>query len=430
MPEGSETPAKQAAPAPDPPFGRARLKAFLDGYHAHLATRAAAGGPVVFLQFGGNVREIFEALGYAVSYPCIGSILSGIDGTAAEAIRVAEDAGHAATACALMKADLGRRIAASRPGRLPLIGTGAPIVRPSLLVCPHAGCSTYIKWYEALGELTLAPMVMLDVPPRRTDGIPESDVRYVVDQLRDLAAVAGRLGGRRIDERRLCAIVARSRRAEDAWVRFLHRETARPAPYDALAEGTPVMAPVFLARGTRACVDFYRGLRGDLARRRPLPAERFRVLFDGAPPWPAIDGLSAEFSRWGARVVVSSYTRIGGVFDDFRHDPADPWRSMATHALSGWNGLDLDLRRRWLLRWAREYRCDAVVVHAVASCKATAVGQADALEQYRAADLPVLLLQSDLVDARYYHAAPMRSRIDAFFHSLRARGGEAGRAAA
>jgi benzoyl-CoA reductase subunit B len=77
------------------------------------------------------------------------------------------------------------------------------------------------------------------------------------------------------------------------------------------------------------------------------------------------------------------------------------------------------MRSELIRSYVGEYEADAVVIHSVKSCRSFSVGQADFREEFtRTRDIPTLLVESDLVDARYFQHAQLKNRIDAFFESL------------
>ncbi|MEE9202797.1 MAG: 2-hydroxyacyl-CoA dehydratase family protein, partial [Dehalococcoidia bacterium] len=66
----------------------------------------------------------------------------------------------------------------------------------------------------------------------------------------------------------------------------------------------------------------------------------------------------------------------------------------------------------------RDFALDGVVLHSIKSCRAVSGSIADYKDHLQRQGIPALLVESDLVDARYFAEAQMRNRIDAFFESL------------
>ena len=110
----------------------------------------------------------------------------------------------------------------------PLSDELAPFATAEL--CTYCGCTTFIKWFEALAEYYDVPLVMIDVPYQRDDKMEEGDIKYIEGQLRELAETCAKLTGRRFDESKLSAILQKSKLAEDLWVDILRSARRRPSP--------------------------------------------------------------------------------------------------------------------------------------------------------------------------------------------------------
>jgi benzoyl-CoA reductase subunit B len=142
---------------------------------------------------------------------------------------------------------------------------------------------------------------------------------------------------------------------------------------------------------------------------------------EGPPPYPYYRDFRTLFDAWGAVAVQSTYSTVGGIWESgFRHDPARPLESIAEQMMI--HNLcirSLEARARWIRRTIEEWSADALVIHSVKSCRLFSAGQGD-LRVHATQDwnVPVLMLESDLEDPRYYAQAQMKNRVDAFFEAL------------
>jgi len=227
------------------------------------------------------------------------------------------------------------------------------------------------------------------------------------------------------EEAALERIVAQSRAAEDLWAQTLDLATRRPTPFDAYFEAVFYMAPINILRGTPECVEYYRALLGEMQRRAeaglgPVPEERFRVVFEGPPPWPHFRAFWELFKKWGVAAVSSTYSKVGGLYDQgIRHDPARPWESIAEYAINCYTNWNWGMRSDLIRKYVEHFEADALVIHSVKSCRSFSVGQADLREEFiHERGIPTLMVESDLADPRYFQEAQLRNRIDAFFESL------------
>ena len=123
-----------------------------------------------------------------------------------------------------------------------------------------------------------------------------------------------------------------SGQAEDLLVEIFDSAKHRPSPIDAYFGGVYYIGPIFTAfRGSEACLNYYRELLGEVNERIKrglgpvtpdghLENERFRLVIEGPPNWTNFRNFWKIFYEMGAVFVGSTYTRVGGVYDDgFRH---------------------------------------------------------------------------------------------------------------
>ena len=400
-------------------------KEMMGRYYDEL-TRAANGGPdkAAYMLVSGNPVELVQAFGMLPVYPEVNALQIAVRKQALPFIQKAEEIGYSIDNCAYVKADIGCFFS----GRKTAFGT---IPLPALILCNYVGCNVYLQWFEHLAEYNPAPVFNLDIPFARTDQDEpgEQDVRYVVRQLEELVALMEKITGRSLDEKKLRRVVELSSEVGELWSRIKSLTRERPSPFDAYFDSVTLMAPLYCLRGTEECRDFFVLAERELREKAdthsgPLPEERFRVVFEGPPPWPYLRSFRDLFSRWGAVGVASTYSTVGGLWEfGFRHDPQRPLESIARHMLQ-WNLTNRNFLQRYeqIRRYVDDWSADALVIHSVKSCRLFSAGQGDMREYFtKELGVPTLLVESDLQDPRYYSEAQMRNRIDAFFESLQHR---------
>jgi len=277
---------------------------------------------------------------------------------------------------------------------------------------------------------------MLHVPYQADGRITDEMRRYVVDQLRDkvipqLEAVAGR----RLDLDDLATRLARSAEAEDDLVAVWESARHRPSPIDGYFGGVYYIGPIFSAfRGTEEAVAYYRELRAEVEARRaagrgpmapdgPIVEERYRLVVEGPPNWTSFNDFWRMFSREGAVVVASTYTRVGGLYDTgFRHDSAHPLETLADYCLGCYTNLSLPARLKLLERYVRDYQADGFLINSVKSCNSFSAGQLLMLRELeKRTGVPGGFIESDLVDPRYFGKANIENRIQSYLQMLAAR---------
>lgn len=398
--------------------GRDYQKELLGEWYRRITDAKEEGRPLAYLFIQGNVSELLRSFGFEVVFPEVNALQCGIKKLSGDYILRSEDIGHSSDVCAYIKNDVGLMMKGGA-------GPGWTIPKPDLLLCTYAGCATYVKWFEAVSRMYDVPIVWLDVPFLQDEGITPEGTKYVLGQLRELIEVCERITGRKYEEDRLSEILERSRQAEDLWVEILQSAKNIPSPLDAFFEAVFFMAPIFVLRGTEECVDYYRKAHAEIQERMrlgigPLPEESFRVVLEGPPPWSHFRSFWELFKKWNVVCTASSYTKVGGLWDfGFRHDPRRPLESIAEYAHMGMGNLSMGRRTAMLERYVEDYRADGLVIHSVKSCRSYSVGQADIREDFiKNKGVPTLLVESDIVDPRYFQHAQLKNRIDAFFELL------------
>ncbi len=355
-----------------------------------LEAAVQSGAPTAALMISGNCVEILRAFDILPIFPEVNALQLAIRKQSLPLILKAEQMGYSGDNCAYVKADIGFLEGGG-------YGPNGKIPKPSLVVCNYVGCNVYIKWFEHLAAFCGSPLVMIDIPFVRDTRPSADDVAYVVAQLRDLIARCETLTGRPFDIDRLREILANSARAEDGWCRAKDLCKARPAPFDAYFDSINMMGPINVLRGTREAADFFdvavAEFEGLVAEGKgPLPAERFRTVVEGPPPYPHYRSFRDLFAHWGAVAVASTYSTVGGIWEfGFRHDPARPLESIADQMMTA-NLCNQSLLHRYaqIRRYVEEWQADALIIHSIKSCRLFSAGQGD-MREYFAKELGVFL---------------------------------------
>jgi benzoyl-CoA reductase subunit B len=411
---------------------QARQKAMLAEHYNRLARAKEEGRKVVYTFVPGNLTELLRAFDTLPVLPEINALQSGMRKLSGDYIAEAERHGHSEDVCTYVKCDLGML---KRGNVGP---TGQRLPEPDLLLLSYTGCFTFMKWFELLREEYKCPVVMLHVPYQGDGEITPAMRDYVVEQLRrEVIPALERLTGKTLDMDDLRRRMALSREAEDDLVAVWESARHRPSPIDGYFGGVYYIGPIFSAfRGTEDAVGYYKLLRAEVEARAaahlgpvtpdgPASAERFRLVVEGPPNWTSFHDFWRMFSREGATVVSSTYTRVGGLYDTgFRHDPARPLESLADYCLGCYTNLSLPVRTALLERYIRAYEADGFLINSVKSCNSFSAGQLLLLRELeRRTGVPGGFIESDLVDPRYFGKANIENRVQSYLQMLDARKG-------
>ena len=429
------TAPQAAAPTPQAAKDASQLrqKAMLADYFERLAAARENGKKVVYTFVPGNLVELIDALDMLPVLPEINALQSAMRKRSAGYIAEAEKAGHAEDVCSYVKCDIGM-LKSGNTGP-----TGTKLPEPDLLLLSYTGCFTFMKWFELLRQEYHCPVVMLHVPYQAGGAVSGEMQRYVVDQLRQKVVPAlEAVAGRRLDDGALRERLERSRQAEDDLVAVWDSARNRPSPIDAYFGGVYYIGPIFSAfRGGDGAVAYYRELRREVEDRvthgegPTTPdgsgaSERHRLVVEGPPNWTHFNDFWRLFSREGAVMVSSTYTRVGGLYDGgFRHDAERPLDSLAEYCLGCYTNLSLPARVDLLERDIRKYAADGFLINSVKSCNSFSAGQLLMLRELeQRTGVPGGFIESDLVDPRYFGKANIENRVQSYLQMLEARGKE------
>ncbi len=409
---------------------QARQKKMIAEHFDKLAHARELDKRVVYTFVPGNLTELLLSFDILPVLPEINALQSGMRQKSGDYILRAEKTGHSEDVCAYVKSDLGMLEAGN-------IGpTGQPLPSPDLLLLSYTGCFTFMKWFELLREEYRCPTVMLHVPYQSEGKTTDAMRDYIVKQLEDeIIPALERITGKSYDEDKLKTFLARSARAEDDLVWVLESARHKPAPIDGYFAAVYYVGPIFSAfRGTEEAVDYYRSLRreveariaagqGPMTPEGTMEHERFRLVVEGPPSWTSFRELWKMFYDEGAVVVASTYSKVGGVYDDgFRHDPSDPLRTLADYCLGCYTNRSLPARVDMLTNYVKDYDADGFMINSVKSCNSFSAGQLLILREVeRRTGRPGGFFESDLVDPRYFSPANVKNRIESYLQMIEQR---------
>ncbi len=404
-----------------------RQKRMISSHFDRLGRAEELGEKCVYTFVPGNLTELMLSFDVAPVLPEINALQSGMRGLSKDYITLAEKEGHSEDVCTYVKCDIGML----RSGN---VGpTGKRLPNPDLLLLSYTGCFTFLKWFELLRKEYDCPTTMLHVPYQADGRITEEMRKYVVDQLKNkIIPALESVSGKKYDEDRLRELLARSAQAEDDLVAVLEAAKNKPSPIDAYFGGVYYIGPIFTAfRGTEEAVEYYRELRTEVAERvrlgkgpiipsGELEQEKYRLVVEGPPNWTSFRKFWEMFTDEGAVVVASTYTKVGGVYDDgFRHDPDRPLESLAEYCLGCYTNLNLPSRVDKLARYVRDYEADGFLINSVKSCNSFSAGQLMMLREVEnRTGVPGGFIESDLVDPRYFSAANIKNRLESYFQMI------------
>jgi benzoyl-CoA reductase subunit B len=386
------------------------------------------GKKVAYTFVPGNLTELIYAFDMLPVYPEINSLQSGMRQKSKEYIREAEDMGYSEDVCSYVKCDIGMMLQGN-------IGpTGQQLPSPDILLLSYTGCFVFMKWFENLKQLyPNAEIAMLHVPYQESGKIETNAVKYIKDQLiKDVIPKFEKVSGKKFEIDKLDEKLDLSGKAEDLLIDIFDSAKNTPSPIDAYFGGVYYIGPIFTAfRGNEDCVEYYQELLkevnyrvakklGPITPEGYMENEKYRLVVEGPPNWTHFRDFWKLFYDMGAVFVGSTYTRVGGVYDDgFRHSSDDSIKSMAEYCLGCYTNRNLPQRIGLIESFIKKYNANGFLVNSIKSCNSFSAGQLvmmrDLEERLK---IPVGFIETDLVDPRYYSYSNIKNRLDSFFQML------------
>jgi len=386
----------------------AQMKKIMKRYYFQAKTAKWRRKKVAWITSGGPVEPLI-AMDVIPVYPENHGAMIGATKLGASLCEQSEAMGYSRDLCSYARADIACSITKGGPiGGLP---------RPDFLVCCNNICGTVLKWYEIQARHYQVPLFIFDTPFIHTE-FSTAAQRYVQRQMQEYIEFLQRVCKKKFDQARFQEVGHRSIQAQQLWQQVLDCCAHRPAPMSAF-DAFFHLALIVTLRGTQIAIDYYSMLLDEMRQRieqniSAVRDEKIRLLWDNIPIWYRTRWLSDKFSSYHACLVADTYTSAwSGVVHLI--DENNLLESMALAYSSIHLNISIDQMFEKIADLARKYHVDGVVMHSNRSCKPYSFGQYDLQKMIvQRLNLPVLILEADMVDDRNFSESQIETRIDAF----------------
>lgn len=260
-------------------------------------------------------------------------------------------------------------------------------------------------------------------------------VKYLRAELMELVRFCEKHTGKKMDWDKLSELVDLTERTWDLVIDTYDLRKAIPTPMDT-GDAMNTMVPLTFNLGTQEAYDFYKALNEELTekiknKQGVAENEKYRIVWGaGLPSWFAL-GDFQYFNEKGAvfpvEVTYRNLEKMDRLNIPSTNDPLEriAWRTIRFYT----NWYDAARKRpgsipkvERVIEYLENYNCDGVVYHSAFSCRSWHAGiihQAQVLKKvYK--DIPVLIMEGDIVDISSYNEAETHNRIDAFIEALAA----------
>ncbi|MCH7926188.1 MAG: 2-hydroxyacyl-CoA dehydratase [Planctomycetes bacterium] len=364
--------------------------------------------------------EILTAFGFSTYFPENHGAMLGARKVSHEHIPRAVGIGYCAESCSYMNSDIGAALSGYSPLQEAFGIAGPP--KPDLLAYSTNQCREVQDWWNFFGRRHEA-MVLGIRPPSHLGEVTSDQISYVRSELVRLIEQIESHFGLKLDHDRLNEEVTRSSRASTLWQEILETARHHPAPMT-FFDGLIHMSPVILMRGSQEAIVYYETLLAEMKERcqnrvGAVPDERFRIYWEGMPVWPKLRELAEKFFDMRAVIAASTYCN-SWAFEPF--DGGDPLTWMAKTSIEIFINRDERFKQSFLEEMFEKFAIDGAVFHNARTCPNNTNSRFGMAQRLRESlNMPIVVIDGDLCDIRFFSTAQTMTNIEAFIEQLEER---------
>ena len=404
-----------------------RLKAardlgkFMADYYYELDDASKSGKQKIAWCTSVGPAEILRGLGFLIYFPETHSAMLGTTRMATDLIPVANALGYSPEICSYLTADIGAFVEGVTPLSRAFKGiTSVP--KPDVLVFNTNQCRDVQDWFAWYGEKFNVPVVGIHTY-RGVKEVTDSHITSISKQLEDIIEPLEKVAGRKFDMDEFKNAVKLSRECSDLWDKCLGAAAATPSPLT-FFDGTTLMGPAVVGRGTQQALDTYNLLLEELNERvqngdGALEDEQYRIYWDGMPVWGRLSMHSKLFAGLNANVIASTYCS-SWIFSAL--DPKEPFESMARAYTELFIVRSDEYKEKYIKEKLDFYKIDGVVYHDARTCPNNTNCQYGMPERLaKETGIPSLTIDGDLNDLRCLSDEQTKTNVEAFIEQLEER---------
>jgi benzoyl-CoA reductase/2-hydroxyglutaryl-CoA dehydratase subunit BcrC/BadD/HgdB len=398
------------------------MSQFMADYYLGLDHAAKTGDKKVAWCTSVGPAELLRGMGFLVYFPETHSAMLGATRTATDLIPYANSLGYSPEICSYLTADVGAYVQEFTP--LTKAYGIERIPRPDVLVFNTNQCRDVQDWLAWYAHEFGAPLIGVHTY-RGIAEVTEDHIYSITRQLEDLVEPLEKVAGARFDLDQFRQAVALSRECSELWKQVLDTAAATPSPLT-FFDGTTLMGPAVVGRGTQEAVDYYKLLLEELEERvadgvGAVEGERFRIYWEGMPIWGRLRAHSELFAGLDACVLASTYCN-SWIFSDL--DPDDPFASMARAYTKLFIVRSDRVKEQYIKDMLDFFAVDGIVYHNARTCPNNSnsnYGMPQRLTEETG--IPHLIIDGDLNDLRCLSDEQSNTNVEAFIEQLAERGG-------
>ncbi|MBW2481000.1 MAG: 2-hydroxyacyl-CoA dehydratase [Deltaproteobacteria bacterium] len=390
---------------------------FMADYYYELDAASKKGDPKIAWCTSVGPAEILRAMGFLIYFPETHSAMLGATRMATDLIPEANALGYSPDICSYLTADIGAFVKGVTP--LKKVFNIDSIPKPDVLVYNTNQCRDVQDWFEWYGKKFDAPVIGVHTH-RNVGNVTAAHVDSIAKQMEALIAPLEKVSGKKFEMDKMKEAVRLSRACSDIWKKILDTAAAAPSPLT-FFDGTTLMGPAVVGRGTQKALDVFEKLLAELEERiangeGAVQDERHRIYWDGMPVWGRLSAHSKMFAALNTNVMASTYCN-SWIFSAL--DPEDPFRSMAKAYTELFIVRDDAAKEKYIKEMLSFFKVDGVIYHDAKTCPNNTncrYGMSQRLSEETG--IPSLTIHGDLNDLRMLSDEQTKTNVEAFIEQL------------
>ena len=366
--------------------------------------------------------EILRAMGFLIYFPETHSAMLGATRKSTDLIPVANALGYSPEICSYLTADIGAFYSGYTP--LAEIYKGIEsIPRPDVIVFNNNQCRDVQDWFAWYAKRFDVPMIGIHTP-RNIEDVSKSHIVSIIKQMENIIEPLEKIAGKKFNMDDLKETVGLSKQCSRLWSDILNTASVAPSPIT-FFDGSTLMGPAVVGRGTNQAIDVYKLLLEELEERIEKGVgtlkrkERFRIYWDGMPVWGRLSTHSKLFASLDANVLASTYCS-SWIFNAL--DPENLFESMARAYTELFIVRSDEYKEEYLEEKLNFFHIDGIIYHSSRTCPNNSnalYGMPQRLE--KKTKIPCLTIDGDFNDLRCLSDEQTNTKVEAFIEQIEER---------
>lgn len=406
------------------------LRAYVDSMYKAGGKAKDEGRPVAWCMLS-IPTPILTAMGIEAVFPENYGTICASAGAAAGFLERAESEGFPTHMCGYCRNGLGYAARmAELQGQIPPEAPGEGLPKPTLLVGSGAVCDSRYKFFQAVGRYLDVPVYIVESPAggqreSLVEGTHERTVQFLIKEYKHLVTFLEKFLGKKMDWDKI-GETRSTHRLDTVWWNTNELRKARPSPMHSRDFWSSMSGVLYKAGDPDEMTVLYSKMYDEVKDRVDKGIaginrkERYRLTFEGLPPWHSLTFFDKLAERGWNFVHESNYHPARPVEIDLSHysDPIERYVRANSQDLATTIERDFEpseaaeikqeiskqgFSNRLAAKNVREFQCDGAFLHPLLTCRAFTAPlylyQKQLMDTYK---VPSLILEGDIVDLNLF----------------------------